>query len=26
MGTMALIASGLVLVFWRKRYLARTER
>jgi magnesium transporter len=26
MGTMATIASGLVLVFWRKRYLARTER
>jgi Mg2+ and Co2+ transporter CorA len=26
MGTMALIAAGLVMVFWRKRYLARTER
>jgi len=26
MGAMAMIASGLVLVFWRKRYLARTER
>jgi Mg2+ and Co2+ transporter CorA len=26
MGTMAAIATTLVLVFWRKRYLARTER
>ena len=26
MGTMAVIASSLVIVFWRKRYLARTER
>ena len=25
-GTMAAIASSLILVFWRKRYLARTER
>ncbi len=26
MGSMTLIASALILVFWRKRYLARTER
>jgi Mg2+ and Co2+ transporter CorA len=26
MGSMATIAGGLILVFWRKRYLARTER
>jgi magnesium transporter len=26
MGAMALIALGLVMVFWRKRYLARTGR